>query len=157
MTFVITSIGTGFLIFYILMKSSKRNKDLIVYFFESPLLYGVLMAIPGLIALTIVLINRNRKFIIGFEFDDNLRVLKLLVRKLKKTKIQTVELNYDSISVKEFMEKKYIVNQQYKGVSISSELQSEKYDFVSNNFIWEMQPREKIYFLEEIEKYKTSK
>lgn len=147
----ITFIGTGLLVFNGLGRSDVRNDhknldDL----FENPLLFALICLIPAAIGVGSVLYFRNRNYIIGYLFDDTSKQLTVQHRGILSKKINQISIPFEEIESNDFSERKIFVNQTYKGKSIRKKGEKIKLDFVTNNFIWEKQPREKLYFLEEL-------
>jgi hypothetical protein len=69
--------------------------------------------------------------------------------------LKDIHVHYPEINTKDFSEKKFLFNQTYKGKSIVMKSENLTLDFVTNNFIWEDQPRERIHFIQEFERIKN--
>jgi hypothetical protein len=69
--------------------------------------------------------------------------------------LKDINVPYSEVNTKDFSEKKFLFNQTYKGKSIVMKNEKLTLDFVTNNFIWEDQPRERIHFIQELERIKT--
>ena len=155
MAAVITFIGTALVVFYITGKSDVRKKtDQLEYLFDNPLIYGAICILPALLAVTSLLYFRNRNYIVGYQFDDDSNTLFLKYRGLVNKVSKDIAIPYNEVRTKDFSERKVLFNQTYKGKSVLIEGNKLKLDFVTNNFIWEEQPREKIRFLEELARIK---
>ncbi len=152
----ITFIGTGLLVFNGLGRSDVRNDhknldDL----FENPLLFALICLLPALLAVGSLLYYRNRNYIVAYLFDEATKKLTLQHRGILSKKINQISIPFEEIESNDFSERKIFVNQTYKGKSIQKKGENPKLDFVTNNFIWEKQPREKLYFLEELDRMKN--
>ena len=150
---VITFIGTGFILFYTIAKTdTSGNTRRLQYLFDNPLVFGAICLAPTLIAVGFLLHVRNRNYIVGYLFDTQNKLLRLEYRGLRKKSLTTIEVALNAFSSKSFQERKVLTNQPYKGRSILIADSKLQLDFVVNNFIWEEQPREKVFFLEELER-----
>jgi len=149
LTFVLTFVAAGIVVFYSAGKSDARHHGhQLDYFSDNFPVYAFLCAAPALIAVAVILRNRNRNYIVGYAFDDNRKELSLLVRKLKAASLRTLTVGYTELKTEAFTEKKVFFNERYHGLSLVTS--SGKLDLVRNNFIWEKQPRERIAFLDKI-------
>lgn len=151
LSFLITFLGVAIIVFYFAGRSdNRRDTQNLETLFDSPFLYISICAIPALIAVTFLLYFRNRNFIVGYQFDEKKRVLSLLIRGLKKSSLRTVDVDFKNVSVHDLRERKFLFNARYEGLTLTVvDTKSIKYDFVANNFIWEEQIRERVYFLKE--------
>lgn len=153
MVAVITFLGTAFLVFYLAGRSDNRNKThRLEYLFDHPAIFGLICIAPAILAIGSVLYFRNRNYIVGYAFDDDTKILKISYRGVLSKTIKQVTLPYEKLETVPFSEKKVLFNQAYKGIRILMKEQELKLDFVTNNFIWEKQPRERVYFLEELKR-----
>lgn len=153
MVAVVTFIGTAILVFYATGKSDVRRKTQhLEYFFVNTLFFALICMLPALLAVILLLYFRNRNYIIGYQFDELSSTLFLQFRGLMNRRAQDISIPYSTVYTRDFCEKKFLFNQTYKGKSIMLAGEKRTLDFVTNNFIWEEQPREKIYFLQELER-----
>lgn len=150
MAAIITFLGTAIIVFYGVGKSdTRRNTQNLESLFDSPIIYLLICVIPAIIVVITLLYFRNRNYIVGYLFDNDKRILLLEYRGLRK-KLMKVSYHFDEIIITPFQEKKIIMNQPSKGLSILLRKDQLSLDFISNNFIWEKQPREVANFLREI-------
>lgn len=155
MVTVITFLGVAFVVFYFTGKSDTKTKTTyLMYLLDNPMIYGFICLLPALLAIIILLYLRNRNYIIGYQFEDSSKTLHLKYRGLLNKLSKDISIPYNEISTKDFSEKKFLFNQTYKGKSIIIKEINLKIDFVTNNFIWENQPREKVFFLQELQRIK---
>ncbi|HLP56621.1 MAG TPA: hypothetical protein VK151_16410 [Fluviicola sp.] len=148
---VITFIGTALIVFYSTGRSDTRHDTRkLDYLFDNPFVFGIICLIPALIAVAFLLYFRNRNYIVGYRFDHQNKLLMLEYRGLRKKSLSTIEVGFDHFSIKPFTERKIFANQPLKGTSIMVADKNLQLDFVTNNFIWEKQPRERVAFLEEL-------
>ena len=144
----ITFIGAAFIIFYAVGKSDVRTGgDNLSTFTDSPAFYACICLIPVLITVSTLIHFRNRNYIVAYSFDHDLQVLRLEHRKLSKP-VSEFRIPFSELEVRKFQERKILVNQTYSGATIVNE--GVKYDFVTNNFIWEKHPRMRLNFLREL-------
>jgi len=156
MVTIITFIGVAFVVFYFIGKiDSKQNSRNLQYLFDNPWMYGFICFLPALLAVALLLVFRNRNYIIGYHFDDESNMLVLKYRGLANKALKDISVPYREINTKDFSEKKFLFNQTYKGKSIVMKNANLTLDFVTNNFIWEDQPRERIHFMQELERIKN--
>lgn len=147
----ITFIGTALIVFYGLGKSDSRgNTNRLDYLFDHPVVFAAICLVPTFIALGCLLYFRNRNYIVGYHFDHHNKLLTLEYRGLRKKSLRTVEVPFGAFYALPFQERKVLSNQPAKGKSIMIGDKNLQLDFVTNNFIWEQQPREKLGFLEEL-------
>jgi hypothetical protein len=118
-------------------------------------MYGVICFLPALLAVALLLVFRNRNYIIGYHFDDENNTLVLKYRGLANKALKDISVPYRDVNTIDFSEKKFLFNQTYKGKSIVMKNENLTLDFVINNFIWEDQPRERIHFMHELKRIKT--
>lgn len=148
---VITFIGTALIVFYGLGKSDSRgNGHKLDYLFDNPLVFGAICLVPTFIAVGFLLYFRNRNYIVGYHFDHHHQLLTLAYRGLRKKSLRTIDVPFGAFYTQPFRERKILTNQPAKGTSIILKENQLQLDFVTNNFIWEQQPREKMGFLEEV-------
>lgn len=156
MVAIITFLGVAFAVFYLTGKSDTRRKtNNLEYLFDNPIIFGLICILPALLAVALLIYFRNRNYIIGYQFNDLTNTLILKYRRLVNKVAQEISIPYTEIHLKEFNERKFLFNQTYKGKSFRIKENKLKLDFVTNNFIWEDQPREKIHFLHELERIKN--
>lgn len=156
MVTIITFLAVAFSLFYITGKTdSRQNSNTLGYLFEHPWIYGLICFLPALLAVAVLLIFRNRNYIIAYAFDDVSNTLKLKYRGLINKNLIVLSIPYDELQIKDFNEKKFLFNQTYKGKSIVLKNPPITVDFVTNNFIWEEQPRERIHFIQELVRIKN--
>ena len=156
MVTIITFIGVAFVVFYFLARSDSRHDSKnLQYLFDNPWMYGLICSLPALLAVALLLIFRNRNYIIGYHFDDESNTLVLKYRGLVNKSLKDTNVPYRAINIQDFSEKKFLFNQTYKGKSIVMKNANLTLDFVTNNFIWEDQHRERIHFLHELERIKN--
>lgn len=153
MVFALTFVATGVIVFYLTGKSDLRKYDhkitgnKLETLTDNPLLFAAICLVPALIALSFVVYYRNRNYIVGYQFDAERSELSLLVRNLTSKGLQTILIPYASVAVRKFTERKILFNARYQGIRIT--FSGKHYDFVTNNFIWETQPRERIAFVQQ--------
>ena len=148
MVSILTFIAGGLFIFYILGRLDNNNSsNYLEYLFNNPGIYALLCLIPCCIAIAMLLYFRNRKYIIGFLFNEQKKILEITYRGLLKNSIAKIELPYPEIKVINFKDFKVIFNSQYKGKRIHCLKEDIYLDFIVNNFIWEEHPKEKHLFL----------
>lgn len=153
MVAVITFLGVAILVFYTTGKSDTRSKtQKLEYLFDNPLIFASICILPTLLAVAALLYFRNRNYIVAYLFDDNLDHLLLKYRGLVNKTSKDISIPYEEVWSRDFSERKFLFNQTYMGKRVIIERQDLKLDFVTNNFIWEEQPREKIHFLKELER-----
>ena len=153
MVTVITFMGVAFVVFYATGKSDSRSKTQnLKSLFDNPFVFGIICTLPALLAVGSLLFFRNRNYIVGYLFDDHSNQLLLEYRGILTKGSKEIRIPYDEICTKDFNERKILFNQTYKGKSVIIEGKKLKLDFVTNNFIWEDQPREKVHFLKELER-----
>lgn len=152
MVAIVTFLTVMIIAFYGIGKSDNRNHtQKLSYFFDNPFVFALFGLIPTTIAIVALLYFRSRKYIVAFHFDDEQKELTVAYRGLMSKKIETKIIPYANLMIKEFKERKILFNQPYSGISILQLENNTTLDFVSNNFIWEQQPRERVYFLQKIE------
>ncbi len=148
---VITFVGAGIVVFYLTGKVDTRTKtNYLAFLFENAFIFGLICLLPAVVAVIILLYFRNRNYIIAFQFDDPSKSLLLQYRSLRNKVPIEICIPYNEVNTIDFNEKKFLFNQTYKGKSFCIPGKSLKLDFVTNNFIWEEQPREKTFFLQEL-------
>ena len=154
LSFLITFLGVAIIVFYIVGRmDSRRDTQQLETLFDTPFLYVSVCTIPALIAVAFLLYFRNRNFIVGYHFDEENKVLNLLVRGLRKSSVRPVSVPFRDISVHNLRERKFLFNARYEGLTLTVvDTIVTKYDFVSNNFIWENQIRERVHFINEARK-----
>lgn len=153
MVMVITFLGVAFIVFYALGRADSKGKShFLEYLFDHPLIFGVICILPAIVAVASLLYFRNRNYIVGYLFDDESAQLTLKYRGILNKSAKLICIPYEKLRTKQFSERKLLFNQTYKGKRIFMNHMNLNLDFVSNNFIWEEQPREKISFLEELER-----
>lgn len=151
MVSVVTFLGTAIIVFYSLGRSDARGKtNHLESTFGNPWIFSIICVTPALIGVCSLLYFRNRNYITGYLFDDSNSTLTLSYRGINNKVNREIQLNYTDIYTQQFSEKKFLFNQAYKGTRIVLEDKKLALDFVTNNFIWEKQPREKVHFLEEL-------
>ncbi|MFM2228539.1 MAG: hypothetical protein RL664_1882 [Bacteroidota bacterium] len=152
-TFLVTALG----IFYGSLKSDVKNdSDLLLDLLGDPLSYTLICLVPSLVAILFLLFYRNVNYIIGFEFNESEQFLTLRYRRLFRKETNDIQIPYFKISTIPLKEKKIFFNFSNKGMRFSVPNSTLKLDFVSNNFIWEYQPRSRVYFLEELERIENN-
>lgn len=157
MVTVITFLGVAFIVFYGLGRADTRSKsNHLEYLFDHPFIFGLICLLPAILAVASLLYFRNRNYIIAYLFDDESAQLTLKYRGIINKSAKLICIPYDKIRTKEFSEKKLLFNQTYKGKRVFIDHMNLKLDFVSNNFIWEEQPKEKVAFLQELERISSS-
>lgn len=156
MVTIITFMGVAFVVFYFTGRiDSRHDSRNLQYLFDNPWMYGFICFLPALLAVVLLLVFRNRNYIIGYYFDDESNMLVLKYRGLVNKALKDISVPYSDVNTKDFSEKKFLFNQTYKGKSIVMKNANLTLDFVTNNFIWEDQPRERIHFMHELERIKT--
>jgi hypothetical protein len=156
MVSIITFMGVAFFLFYFIGRiDSRHDSRNLQYLFDNPWIYGFICFLPALLAVALLLNFRNRNYIIGYHFDDESHTLVLKYRGLVNKALKDISVPYREINTKDFSEKKFMFNQTYKGKSIVMKNEKLTLDFVTNNFIWEEQPRERIHFIQELERIKN--
>ncbi|MFN8863748.1 MAG: hypothetical protein ACK500_08870 [Flavobacteriales bacterium] len=149
---VLTTAVTGLAILFVLGKMDVRmNTQRLDYFLTNPLVYGLVCFAVSLVAVAFLLYYRNRKYIVGYSFDDANSCLVVEYRTLWNKSASEVRLPYVTLTVTHFEEKKMLFNQVYEGKRLSTTGQDLRLDFVTNNFIWEEQRKDRIDFLERLE------
>jgi heme/copper-type cytochrome/quinol oxidase subunit 2 len=152
---IITFLGVAFVLFYFVGRTGSNSKTrYLEYLMDNPGVYGLICFIPTLLAVTLLLFFRNRNYVIGYHFDDTSDTLLLKYRGLVNKELKDIRVLYNEIIIQDFNEKKFLFNQTYRGKSITVKSANLTLDFVTNNFIWEDQPREKIHFIQELERIK---
>jgi hypothetical protein len=152
-TFLVTALG----IFYGSMKSDVRhNSDHLLELLRAPINYGLICLVPSLIAAGFLLYYRNANYIIGFEFNESEQLLTLRYRRLFRKTTSDIQIPYSNLSISNLKEKKFYFNIASKGKRFAVPNSELKLDFVTNNFIWEYQPRSRVFFLEELERIETN-
>lgn len=152
-TFLVTALG----IFYGSLKSDVKNdSDHLLDLLGDPLSYSLICLIPTLVAIVFLLSYRNVNYIIGFEFNEPEQFLTLRYRRLFRKDNNDIQIPYSEISTIPLKEKKFFFNFSNKGKRFSVPNSILKLDFVTNNFIWEYQPRSRVYFLEELERIENN-
>lgn len=156
MVAVITFIGVGFALFFGSGKSDNRTGGhLLEYLFDHPLLFGFLCITPAIIGISFLLYFRSRNYIVGFFFDDQMSELTIKYRGILSRNVAELKIPYAEMKVQDFNERKILFNQTYKGKRVRLANNQKAFDFVTNNFIWEKQPRERVFFLEQINRIKS--
>lgn len=149
--FIITGVLIGMIVFYAVGRSDARyNTNHSLLLFDHPKIYIFICVIPALIAMGLVVIFRNRNYVVGYRFNNELEILILSYRGLLKKENKTIEVLYSDLRVKDFKELNFLFNQANRGKRVIINKTQLRLDFVSNNFIWENQPREKVHFLREL-------
>jgi|SRR5690554_950540 len=147
LVFVITSVGTGLLIFFSVGRAdSQRNTNNIEFLFENPFIYVLICLTAAIIAMGLILHFRNRNYIVGYAFNNETLSLRLSYRGLLKKDIKSIEIPYSELLWKDLKERNFLFNQVNRGKRIKHKNQSLYLDFISNNFIWEKQVRQKYIF-----------
>lgn len=158
LVFVITVVIIGLIVFYSTGSSDVRlDSNHLGLLTDNPLLFGVICTIPAIIAVGVVVFFRNRNYIVGYFFNDESNLLFISYRGLINKKIKTVEIPYSKLSSKDFKEVKFLFNEANRGKRLKLKNPDLHLDFVSNNFIWEKQPREKVHFLHELHRVEGMK
>lgn len=156
MVAVVTFIAIGFLTFYIFGRlDSRGNSNFLERLFETPLLFGSICIVPAVFGVLCILYLRSRNYIVAYSFNDAENFLKLEYRGVIKKETKEIEIDYSNLIVKGFKERKVLFNQSYKGISFDIG-ERKTIDFVSNNFIWEKQPRERKAFMQQIKEHSRS-
>ena len=157
MVSVVTFLGTAIIVFYSMGKSDARAKTHnLESTFGNPLIFSIICFTPVVIAVFSLLYFRNRNYIVGYSFDDIHSKLTLTHRGILNKVNHEIQINYHDIVTQQFSERKILFNQAFKGVRIHIENKKPVLDFVTNNFIWEEQPREKIHFIEELNRISSN-
>ena len=157
MVSVVTFLGVAIVVFYLVGKSDVRsNSNKLEYLFDHPFIFAMICFAPVLISIAFVCYYRKRNYIVGYHFDDDLNVLQIVYRGISAKNSSSVAIVYQDLQTTKFSERKMLFNPTYQGIRINSKSQALKLDFVTNNFIWEEQPRERVYFIEELERISTS-
>lgn len=149
---IVTFLISGFILFYLLGKTdSKTTSNYLDFLFDNPAIYAALCLIPTIISCFFILYYKNRHYIVGFAFDDELKQLTICYRKLMRRRNQEASFPYGEVAFKKFKEKSFLFTQPYEGFSVITR-EKHTFDFVLNNFIWEKQPLDKKAFIEAIKR-----
>ena len=149
---IITFISTAIIIFYTGLRSDvRRDTTNLESLLNNPFFFMAVCLIPAIIAIIALLYFRNRNYIVGYLFDDDKKTLTIEYRSLRK-KLKRISIEYQNLTIKKFQEKKILVNQTYKGSRIVTSNNQLKLDFITNNFIWEKQTRDKVNFVDELKR-----
>src|SRR5690554_2538234 len=98
LVFVITSVGTGLLIFFSVGRAdSQRNTNNIEFLFENPFIYVLICLTAAIIAMGLILHFRNRNYIVGYAFNNETLSLRLSYRGLLKKDIKSIEIPYSEL------------------------------------------------------------
>lgn len=156
MVATITFVAVGLIIFYMAGKSDSRSGEhKVESLFDNPAYFALLCLIPVTISVALLIRFRNRNYIVGFEFDHEKRHLLLRYRVLLSRSLEEITVSFDEFECMELKELKFMFNEAYRGTTILVKSDNLRLDFISNNFIWETQPREKRLFFEELKKIGT--
>ena len=151
MVAVVTFIGVAFMIFYFSGRSDNRtNTNKLQYLFDHPFIFFLLCFLPVVVGVSFLLYFRNRNYIVGYLFDHDKKLLSLLYRKISNKHLYTMDISFQDVLISDFNERKILFNQTYKGKTLKTQGTNQQLDFVTNNFIWEEDPRKKMDFLEEL-------
>lgn len=150
---VLTSGAAMLMLLFGLGKMGSRSDfSMLDYLLTNPIVFGLICVSVGLVAVGFLLKYRNRKYVVGYLFDDGEACLVVEHRTLWSKTSEQVSLPFSQLNVTDFTEKKFLFNQAYEGKRLSLQDQNLKLDFVTSNFIWEEQRNDRIHFLEELER-----
>jgi len=142
-TMLLTTIVTLAIVALLLVITSERNADGEVVAKElSVLTWQLIVFLPMLISLVLVIYYRSKKYVVGFAARGD--TLELLVRNLRKASIEKVSIAKSELVVEEFDIKGFWLVSGQKGTRLS--VAKTNYNFITNNFIWEEQSRERKAF-----------
>jgi hypothetical protein len=129
---------------------SKTKSNNLILMFDNPFLFALFLLIPISIFNLILIHKRKKNHIVGYFFEDELKILRLNYRTLNSNELINIEIPYNELNAEAFIETKILFNLPYKGIKIKTK--NLELLFISNNFIWEEHTLEKKYFLQRIGK-----
>lgn len=109
---------------------------------KNPMFFIAICVFPAIGSILFILLYRKRNYIVGWKSDKE--KVQIVIRGLFRSSIETVEINKTDVQVVPFKDPKFIIVPQYQGYRIVDKLTGRKFDFVSNNFIWETQIADKV-------------
>jgi hypothetical protein len=127
---VLSFVAAGAVTFLVLMRTSQ---DVLSLLFSNPLLYLTVCLLPTLMMLIMVYLKQKRTYIVGFEFLDS--SMNLIVRKNSSSSIQVLNFFNTEIFAETIKERGFIFISRKEGIRFV--VNGDKYDFITNNFLWE--------------------
>jgi hypothetical protein len=85
---------------------------------------------------------RRRNYVVGFK-DDNEHIY-LQVRGLSTKSFEELTIKRIDAKITKFEDPAFLIVPRYKGYRILDQSSGRKYEYVSNNFIWEKQIKDNI-------------
>jgi len=153
MVAITTGIMIACIVFYIAAASigrrGKGNPFLINFLVDNGWVYLLLCVIPALISLIFVLFYLRRKYIVGFKADEE--YIHMQVRGLSIKSLKEVTIKRSDSKISKFEDHAFLIVPRYKGYRIFDQSSGRKFEYVSNNFIWEKQIKDNILILKLLE------
>jgi hypothetical protein len=143
MVAVTTGVMLACTIFYLVSQSARRTDVLINLLFNNPWSYFLVCLIPAILSALFVVFFRRRNYIVGFKLDED--YIYLQVRGLSFKSFENVTIKRSDAKITKFEDPSFLIVPRYKGYKIYDQSSVRKFEFVSNNFIWEKQIKDKVF------------
>lgn len=145
-----TGLLVGCLIFYSLGRSESRwGADNLSFLLSNFWILILKCAVPALLSALVVVFNRKRNYIVGWKSEKD--SVHLIIRGLSKSSIETVVFSKTDAEIRKFEDQAFLIIPRYKGYRIIDKTSGRKFEYVSNNFIWEKQIKDNILILKLLE------
>ena len=139
-----TGLLVGCLIFYSLGQSESRwGADNLSFLLSNFWILILISAIPALLSGLVVVYFRRRSYIVGFKADVENIILQ--VRGLSSKSMDTIVIKRSDARITKFEDPAFLIVPRYKGYRIMEQSSGRKFEFVSNNFIWEKQIKDNVH------------
>lgn len=136
MTIVFTFLAIGLIAMYFLGRMTMRSKN--VDYEKLIILVGIIAGIATLISIYLIRNFRNIWYCVGFEFNDESSVLKIVRRKLSTKTISTIEIPYAELRIQKSSTPGFLFITQFSGYELRHSSKNMGW-FLSDHFTWEEQ------------------
>jgi len=149
MVAITTGIMIACFVFYAGVNSAKRGPGLIDFLINDGSIYLIISVIPAFISVIFVLFYRRRNYIVGFKVDEE--YIHMQVRGLSTKSLKEITIKRSDSKISKFEDPAFLIVPRYKGYRIIDQSTGRKFEYVSNNFIWEKQIKDNILILKMLE------
>lgn len=139
-----TGLLVGCTLFYLLGRSESKNNNnhALSYLLTNFWVYFIICVVPAVLSALFVVYYRRRSYIVGIKAD--VENIFLQVRGLSSNSLDTIVINRSDAKITKFEDPAFLIVPRYKGYRIIELSSGRKFEFVSNNFIWEKQIKDNI-------------